>query len=255
MPDQHPDTLHQHAPPPHQHRNANAVHAQELAKASPVDQIVNWVNDKTATVEGIILFIAIGLGSLIGYLTHNTVLALTFGALSSYLLQLVYLALLMYAGKKSDRAHQIQNDEIYHFSENTAHHMGENMHHLDAQDAELLKQTNLLIEIQHGYQEQLTALIAASQAQSAQIATLTQQFSDAQAAILAQLLAAQPKRQQAKVTIPPLTAQNGEEMKTALSAAITGREQQQYRKGRQVGSGHGLRNDPPTPDDDLPPAA
>lgn len=231
-----PTPLHTHAPPPHQHRNANSVHKEELAKAGLVDQIVNWVNDKTATVEGIILFIAIGVASLIGYLTHNTVLALTFGALSSYLLQLVYLALLMYAGKKSDRARQIQSDEIYHFSENTAHHMGENMHHLDSQDAELLKQTNLLIEIQQGYQEQLTALTVKV---------------DAQAAILTQLLAALPKKPGRKPATTLATAmEQGERDTGVLNAMLTKEdviatikehEDDTFRKARRADYGRGLR--------------
>ncbi len=177
MSEQHPQTLHKHAPAPHPNVNANHLHQQELAQAHVIDHIIMWINDNTASVQGIILFTAIGICSLVGFLTGNIVLASIFGALSSYVLQLVYLALLMYAGKKSDRGREIQSDQIYKDSENTAHHMTQSMQHLDAQDVHILA-----IEQQHG--EKLDALHAKIDALSGHVANEI----DAHAAVTASVV-------------------------------------------------------------------
>ncbi len=157
MPDT-PAPLHAHAPPPHAHENANDLHRKELAKASIIDRGIVWIADNVATVSCIFLFAGIGIGSLVGYFTGNTFLAAVCGALSSYFLQLVLLPLIMYAGKKSDRAREIQSDAIYKFGENTAHDMRESMRHLNAQDVHILKIEQDILTVETTLGEKLDGL-------------------------------------------------------------------------------------------------
>lgn len=83
------------------------AHLRELAQRGPVRvadvhpnqgwklALATWVTDRVATVECAIVFLGIGIGSLVGVITGNTVLALACGAVSSYVLQLVLLPLIM----------------------------------------------------------------------------------------------------------------------------------------------------------------
>ncbi|MEI7478553.1 MAG: hypothetical protein WCJ81_09085 [bacterium] len=57
--------------------------------------IAIWVTNHVGTMECAILFLFIGIGSLIGITTNNQILALTCGAISSYVLQLVLLPVIM----------------------------------------------------------------------------------------------------------------------------------------------------------------
>lgn len=130
--------LYEHAPRPHQHHNANDTSQLERSSSNFFEIIVDWIIDKTATVQGLILFLCIGTGSLVGYVTGNTLLAIICGALSSYILQLVYLVLLLISQKHSDRARQIQSDEIYKFASNASHDTDEMTHHMGEQDRKLI---------------------------------------------------------------------------------------------------------------------
>ena len=63
------------------------------------ERIAKWVTEHVATMTCAWIFLAIGIGSLIGVVTGNTTLALLFGAVSSYILQLVLLPIIMVAQK------------------------------------------------------------------------------------------------------------------------------------------------------------
>jgi hypothetical protein len=75
--------------------------------------LATWVTDRVATIECAIAFLGIGVGSLIGVITGNTVLALACGAVSSYVLQLVLLPLIMLRQSVQDR-HTDARAEIDH---------------------------------------------------------------------------------------------------------------------------------------------
>jgi hypothetical protein len=58
-------------------------------------KIAIWITNHVGTMTTAYIFLVIGIGSLIGIITGNTVLALTCGAISSYILQLVLLPIIM----------------------------------------------------------------------------------------------------------------------------------------------------------------
>ena len=63
-----------------------------------------WITKHVGTMGCAYVFAAIGVGSLIGALTGNALLALTCGAVSSYFLQLVLLPIIM-VGQNVQQAH------------------------------------------------------------------------------------------------------------------------------------------------------
>ena len=75
--------------------------------------LATWVTDRVASIECAILFLGIGIGSLVGVITGNTVLALACGAVSSYVLQLVLLPLIMLRQAVQDR-HTDARAEVDH---------------------------------------------------------------------------------------------------------------------------------------------
>jgi len=54
-----------------------------------------WVTKNVGTIWCAYIFAAIGVGSLVGVITNNTLLAIFCGAISSYFLQLVLLPIIM----------------------------------------------------------------------------------------------------------------------------------------------------------------
>lgn len=97
-----------------------AIHARGPLKTADVHPhtgwklvLATWVTDRVATIECAILFLGIGVGSLVGVITGNTVLALACGAVSSYVLQLVLLPLIMLKQAVQDR-HTDARAEIDH---------------------------------------------------------------------------------------------------------------------------------------------
>ena len=63
-----------------------------------------WVTEHVGTMWCAYAFLGIGLGSLIGVITGNAVLALACGAISSYVLQLVLLPVIL-VGQRVQQAH------------------------------------------------------------------------------------------------------------------------------------------------------
>lgn len=91
-------------------RALRAIHLRGPLRTTDVHPHTGWklalatgVTDRVATIECAILFLGIGIGSLVGVITGNTVLALACGAVSSYVLQLVLLPLIMLKQAVQDR--------------------------------------------------------------------------------------------------------------------------------------------------------
>ncbi len=76
------------------------------------EKIALWTVEHVGTMACAWLFLAIGVGSLIGVLTGNTTLALVFGAVSSYILQLVLLPIIMVGQSLQNNRHDEHADAL-----------------------------------------------------------------------------------------------------------------------------------------------
>lgn len=137
--------LFHHEPRQHQPRNVNEVHAAERLGLN--DRIAVWISKNVGTMICAYVFACIGVASLVGALTNNAVLAATFGALSSYLLQLVLLPIIMVGQNVQSRHSELQADEMFRTTVSIFHDIEQVMQHLSAQDAELLRHAKLLTHL------------------------------------------------------------------------------------------------------------
>ncbi len=149
-------TLYTHTSHPHTPRNANE-RQQEERQAHIAAQsgwragitafnvrLAVWLTTHTGTMATAYIFAGIGVGSLVGVFTNNTFLAALFGSISSYFLQLVLLPILSVGQNVLSRHAELQADEQFHATMRTLHDLEQVAHHLDAQDSELLRQTEML---------------------------------------------------------------------------------------------------------------
>lgn len=134
--------LFHHEPHQHQPRNVNDVHAAE--RLSLNDRIAVWVSAHVGTMVCAYVFAILGISSLVGVLTNNTLLALVCGSLSSYFLQLVFLPIIMVGQNVQGRHAELQADEAFKTTMSTYHDIEQIMQHLSAQDAELLRHAKML---------------------------------------------------------------------------------------------------------------
>lgn len=159
-------TLYRHEPHPHTPQNVNARLAETSARhmatsahehgatpswrlraAAANERIAVWLTRHTGTMACAYLFAGIGIGSLIGVFTNNAILAAICGSLSSYFLQLVLLPVLAVGSNVLSRHAELQADEQFHATQRTLHESQQTVRHLDAQDAELLRQTAMLTRL------------------------------------------------------------------------------------------------------------
>lgn len=139
--------LYQHSAHRRQPRDVNRVHRREQETAGFNTRVAVWLTKNVGTMQCAYLFAGIGIGSLVGVATNNVVLAAVFGSLSSYFLQLVLLPILSVGQNVLGRHQELQADEMFKTSQRSFHDIEEIMAHLSAQDAELLKQTTLLLQL------------------------------------------------------------------------------------------------------------
>lgn len=140
-------TLYEHKAHPHIPRNPNERHKDEQAHAGVNIRLAVWLTTHVGTMACAYVFLCIGVGSLVGVLTNNTLLALICGSLSSYVLQLVLLPILSVGQNVLSRKQELQADELYQTAQHNFHDTEQTLHHLDAQDGELLRQTTMLTAI------------------------------------------------------------------------------------------------------------
>lgn len=145
-------TLYQHVPHPHTPRNVNDRHAAERranadrpgwrGRASAFnDALAIWITTHSGSMGCAYLFFGIGVGSLIGVLTNDVILAAICGSVSSYVIQLVMLPILQKGQNIVARQAELQADEAFKTAQGTYHHLLQVARHQDAQDAELLRQS------------------------------------------------------------------------------------------------------------------
>ena len=147
-------TLYQRQSHPYQPRNANEAHAAERTMAAgrsrvaAINEVVAvWVTAHVGTMLCAYIFLAIGVGSLVGVFTNNALLAAVCGSVSSYVLQLVLLPVIQLGSNLLSRHAELQADEQFHATMRTLHESEQVMRHLDAQDRELLRQSALLLKL------------------------------------------------------------------------------------------------------------
>lgn len=178
-------TLYHHEPHTHTPQNVNAQLAETRAKqiaasarehgvtpswrlrlAEVNERLAVWLTKHTGSMACAWLFAGIGVGSLIGVFTNNVFLAALFGSISSYFLQLVLLPVLSVGQNVLSRHAELQADEQFHATQRTLHESQQTMKHLDAQDAELLKQTEMLRELLTGKAATTTASVSSESAET-----------------------------------------------------------------------------------------
>jgi uncharacterized membrane protein len=137
--------LFHHEPRQHQPRNVNEVQAAE--RLSFNDRVAVWVAANVGTMICAYVFAFIGVASLVGVLTNNTLLALISGSLSSYFLQLVLLPIIMVGQNVQSRHSELQADEAFKTTMSTYHDIEQIMQHLAAQDSELLRHARMLEDL------------------------------------------------------------------------------------------------------------
>ena len=137
--------LYVHQPHEHQPRNVNEQHQAE--RLSFNNRLAVFISKRVGSMACTYLFACIGIASLVGAVTQNALLALTFGALSSYFLQLVLLPLLALGTNILSRHSELMAEEQYQTTQKTYHDLEQLVRHLHAQDDVLLhlKQTQALI--------------------------------------------------------------------------------------------------------------
>jgi len=112
----------------------------DLSKKDFSTTLADWAG----TTICIYLFACIGIGSLIGIITRNALLAGVCGALSSYFIQLVFLPIIQKRSNDLNRRSEIQTDEQYQTTVHVLHEVNEIHNHEDEQDKELIQQTKAL---------------------------------------------------------------------------------------------------------------
>lgn len=130
--------LYTHMPHSHKPRNTNQEHHQELAAQSVGTKIAVWVTVNVGTIQCTIAFAVLGISSIVALLTNSTLLALIFGALSSYFLQLVLLPIISLGQNILARKQELLAEETYRTTVHTLHNDEQLVRHMHAQDAELI---------------------------------------------------------------------------------------------------------------------
>jgi len=151
-----PKPLYTHTAHPHTPRNVNAQHKAERTGFNQRAALL--LTRATGNMWCAYLFGGIGVGSLVGVITNNLTLALLFGAVSSYFLQLIFLPIIQTGSNILSRHAELQADEMFATSQHSFADIEQIAAHLTAQDAKIL-------EIEAITQRQLALLIALQQPQ------------------------------------------------------------------------------------------
>lgn len=140
--------LYTHQRHAHHPRNINEIHT--AAQLTLNGRIAVWVAEHVGSMTCAYLFAAIGVGSLVGIITDNTLLALLCGAFSSYFLQLVLLPVLAMGQNILGHHAQLQAEEQYKTTLHVFHDSEQVVNHLLAQDDVLVQmRETLLLVLDH----------------------------------------------------------------------------------------------------------
>lgn len=138
-------SLHIHMPHPHISRNANERHKGEQAQGGFNTKLALALTRSVGTMFCAYVFFALALLGLPNLLSPVVAQWVTWT--SQTCIQLTMLSVIMVGQGLIGRKAELQADETYKFSENSYHDIEQMMVHLAAQDAELLKQTEMLLQL------------------------------------------------------------------------------------------------------------
>lgn len=135
--DERQQTHAQHTPQEHRPKNVIRAHkeAARQGQHGTNARIAVWLTEHVGTMMTAYLFAAIGIGSLVGVFTGNTFLALLFGSLSSYFLQLVLLPILSVGQNVLNEHNELLAQEQYQTTMKSYSDLEAIMTHLSQQDA------------------------------------------------------------------------------------------------------------------------
>jgi uncharacterized membrane protein len=142
----HTMSLYKHTPHKHEPRNVNKLHAatQTGINARIAVMLTKRVGTMWTAYSFIVLAV-VGLFAILGLL--SPLVALLVAWTSQTLIQLVLLPVIM-VGQNVLGAHaELLAEEQYQTTEKSYHDLEQVMEHLSSQDAELLKQTELLVQL------------------------------------------------------------------------------------------------------------
>jgi hypothetical protein len=141
-------SLFQHRPYPHQPRNVNALHKEEQANAGVNQHVAILLTKGVGTMWTAYVFTLLAIIGLLGILgLLNPVIILLVSWTSQTLIQLVLLPVIMVGQNVLGHHAELMAEEQFKTTQNTYHDIEEVMQHLAAQDAELLKQSHMIIHL------------------------------------------------------------------------------------------------------------
>jgi len=140
--------LFKHTPHPHQPRNVNEVQKEEQAQAGFNTAIAVFLTTRVGTMWAAYSFAVLAVVGLLAILNIlPPVVALLVAWSSQTFIQLVMLPIIMVGQNVLGRKSELQADEAFVTTQKTYHDLCEVIEHLSAQDAELLKQTHMIIHL------------------------------------------------------------------------------------------------------------
>jgi len=141
-------SLFKHNPFPHKPRNVNELQKEEQAAAGFNTAIAVFLTTRVGTMWAAYSFAVlaiVGLLAILGVLPPLIALLIAWG--SQTFIQLVMLPIIMVGQNVLGRKSELQADEAFNTTMKTYHDIEEIMQHLAAQDAELLKQSHMIIHL------------------------------------------------------------------------------------------------------------
>lgn len=130
-------------------KNANEIH-QQLHRSTFNQKIAVFLTKNVGSMWTAYLFIVIaciGLGSILGY--FNPFVALLVAWVSQTFIQLVLLPVIMVGQNVLSKHQEIQANVMFENTKETVDDERKSIEHLNAQDAELMKQTEIIVKILH----------------------------------------------------------------------------------------------------------
>jgi uncharacterized membrane protein len=141
-----PGRLFEHIRHPHVPRNVNAVHQAEQQGINA--RIAVFLTRTVGSMTTAYVFVALALVGLLAILgVFYPLVALLVAWMSQTLIQLVLLPVIMVGQNVLNRRQELQTEEAFQTEQHSFHDIEQIMLHLDAQDAQLLKQIQMLSEM------------------------------------------------------------------------------------------------------------
>lgn len=140
--------LYHEATHPHVPKNVNTLHHREKDAEGINTAIAVWLTMHVGSMWTAYLFVAlavVGLCAILGVL--SPLVALLVAWTSQTLIQLVLLPVIMVGQNVLSRHSELLAEEQYSTTMSSYHDIEEIMKHLEAQDEELLKQTDMMLKI------------------------------------------------------------------------------------------------------------